>query len=125
MSRPGWNGRAATAAPRSAGLTLLIVMAAGGASVEAQQGPQGPPPAPATLGAPPGAAVVAPPGAGGPAVISPTEVATVAGTGALALSPDIQVVRFQGPEGMSVEVLGPNPTPVPQGDGRGILTVGL
>src|SRR5262249_31524399 len=37
----------------------------------------------------------------------------------------VQVVRFQGPEGLWVEVLGPNPTPVPQGDGRGILTVGL
>ncbi len=29
MSRPGWNGRFATGALRPAGLTLLIVMAAG------------------------------------------------------------------------------------------------
>ena len=41
------------------------------------------------------------------------------------LPPDIQVVRFQGPEGMAVEVLAPAPTPVPPGDGGGILTAGL
>jgi uncharacterized repeat protein (TIGR01451 family) len=41
------------------------------------------------------------------------------------LEPDVQVVRFQGPEGLVVEVLAPAPVPVPQGDGAGILTVGL
>ena len=38
---------------------------------------------------------------------------------------DVQVVRFQGPAGLQVQVLGPNPEPVPVGDGRGITTVGL
>lgn len=38
---------------------------------------------------------------------------------------DVQVVRFQGPEGLQVQVLGPNPEPVPIGDGRGLATVGL
>jgi uncharacterized repeat protein (TIGR01451 family) len=42
-----------------------------------------------------------------------------------ALPADVQVVRFSGPEGLRVEVLGPNPEPVPVGDGRGIVTVGL
>src|SRR5947209_7381711 len=126
MSRPGWNGRFATGAPRSAGLTLLIAMAAGGVSAHAQQGPQGIAPAPATVAAPPGTAVVGPPAAAaGPAVASPIADPNAGGPNPVVLPPDVQVVRFQGPEGISVEVLGPNPTPVPQGDGRGILTVGL
>jgi uncharacterized repeat protein (TIGR01451 family) len=38
---------------------------------------------------------------------------------------DVQVVRFQGPAGVKVEVLGPNPEPVPAGDGKGLGTFGL
>ena len=41
------------------------------------------------------------------------------------LEPDVQVVRFQGPPGLIVEVLAPAPIPVPIGDGGGIITVGL
>ena len=41
------------------------------------------------------------------------------------LEPDVQVVRFQGPPGLTVEVLAPAPIPVPVGDGGGIITVGL
>jgi hypothetical protein len=41
------------------------------------------------------------------------------------LDPELQVVRFQGPEGLSVEVLSPAPYPAPTGDGKGILTTGL
>jgi uncharacterized repeat protein (TIGR01451 family) len=37
----------------------------------------------------------------------------------------VQVVRFQGPAGLDVEVLSPSPSPVPIGDGAGIATVGL
>ena len=121
MSRPGRNGRFATGARRLAGLTLLIAMAAGGATAHAQPpGPIVPGPAPAespvagpTITASPAhdAAVAGDPAAAGPAVVT--------------LSPDVQVVRFQGPEGVIVEVLGPAPTPVPQGDSGGILTVGL
>jgi uncharacterized repeat protein (TIGR01451 family) len=39
--------------------------------------------------------------------------------------PSIQIVRFQGPAGLHVDVLSPTPAPVPVGDGSGILTVGL
>ena len=42
-----------------------------------------------------------------------------------ALDPNVQVVRFQGPEGLTVEVLAPQSIPVPIGDGGGIATVGL
>ncbi len=35
------------------------------------------------------------------------------------------MVRFQGPPGLIVEVLAPTPSPVPAGDGGGIITVGL
>jgi uncharacterized repeat protein (TIGR01451 family) len=38
---------------------------------------------------------------------------------------DLLVVRFQGPPGLIVEVLGPEPEAVPTGDGGGILTVGM
>jgi len=52
----------------------------------------------------------------------------VAGSGSEAvgsLDPAVQVVRFQGPPGLMVEVLSPEVTPVPVGDGEGIATVGL
>jgi uncharacterized repeat protein (TIGR01451 family) len=101
-------------------------MAAGNASVHAQQGPPGVSPVPAPAGSPPGAAVVgAPVAADGSAVVVPAGDPNAGGPQPVVLSPDVQVVRFQGPEGLSVEILGPNPIPVPQGDGRGILTAGL
>ena len=71
---------------------------------------------------PPGSLVNGPPVEAG---ASPAANAVVGGPAVVALSPDVQVVRFQGPEGAIVEVLGPAPTPVPQGDGGGIVTVGL
>jgi len=52
-------------------------------------------------------------------------VGAVPPAGAAALEPDVQVVRFQGPPGLVVEVLAPTPVPVPPGDGGGIITVGL
>jgi uncharacterized repeat protein (TIGR01451 family) len=41
------------------------------------------------------------------------------------LEPDVQIVRFQGPPELAVEVLSPPPLPVPIRDGGGLLTVGL
>ena len=38
---------------------------------------------------------------------------------------DVQIVRFQGPAGVIVEVLSPNPEPAPPGDGQGLITVGM
>jgi uncharacterized repeat protein (TIGR01451 family) len=57
-------------------------------------------------------------------------MAVVEGTGGAAvmvpvLPPEIQVVRFHGPPGLIVEVLGPAPEPVSVGDGHGIATLGL
>lgn len=49
----------------------------------------------------------------GPAVASPS------------LDPRTQIVRFQGPSGLGVEVLAPAPAPVSIGDGGGIVTLGL
>jgi uncharacterized repeat protein (TIGR01451 family) len=74
------------------------------------------PPATSAATAPPAAAsapgaVVAPEGHGLP-------------VGAV-LDPSTQVVRFQGPAGLSVEVLAPQPLPASVGDGGGILTAGL
>jgi uncharacterized repeat protein (TIGR01451 family) len=60
----------------------------------------------------------------GTAVSGPTEAA-VAPPGVPVLEADVQVVRFQGPPGLTVEVLSPAPAPVPAGDGGGIITVGL
>jgi len=62
------------------------------------------------------APVVAPPGA------VPADDAV---PGMPVLAPEVQVVRFQGPPGLAVEVLAPAPTPVSTGDGQGIITVGL
>jgi uncharacterized repeat protein (TIGR01451 family) len=42
-----------------------------------------------------------------------------------ALEPDVQIVRFQGPPGLSVEVLAPTPVPVSAGEPGGVTTVGL
>jgi uncharacterized repeat protein (TIGR01451 family) len=48
-----------------------------------------------------------------------------AAAGAPLLTPEIQVVRFQGPPGLKVEVLAPVPEPVSIGDGHGLGTYGL
>ncbi len=41
------------------------------------------------------------------------------------LPPNVQVVRFIAPEGVTLQVLAPSPDPVPQGDGGGVATLGL
>ena len=61
----------------------------------------------------------------GTAVAGPDAVGAAAPGAPAGLDPDVQVVRFQGPPGLNVEVLAPTPTPVPAGDGGGIITVGL
>ncbi len=68
-----------------------------------------------------GAAVI------GPGVPAAANAAAVALDGAEppGSNPTVQVVRFQGPPGLTVEVLAPDPVPVPKGDGGGIITVGL
>lgn len=122
MSRHGSIRRAAGWSARLApSLALAIAAGLGPAPARAQQGTPTPPrsssPTPVVTAAPspasdaPGSAVV-----GGPDAAAPA---------ALVLPTDVQVVRFQGPAGVRVEVLGPNPEPVPTGDGRGLATVGL
>jgi uncharacterized repeat protein (TIGR01451 family) len=69
---------------------------------------------------------LAPSPAAGTAVVVPNVTPEGAGPeGPPPLAPSVQVVRFQGPTGLSVEVLAPSPLPVPAGDGGGIATVGL
>ncbi len=78
-------------------------------------------PAPATESAPPVVAnppVQSQPEVGAAEVVGPEAAVPI-------LPPDVQIVRFQGPEGVKVEVLGPTPEPVPVGDGRGLATFGL
>ena len=68
----------------------------------------------------------APASAPGVASTAPEAVETPDGEGeAPGLPHNIQVVRFQGPEGLKLEVLGPNPEAVPIGDGKGLATVGF
>lgn len=43
----------------------------------------------------------------------------------LELPHEVQVVRISGPEGVIVEVLGPETIPVPVGDGQGLATFGM
>ena len=101
---------------RAASLAVAIAACLGAASARAQ--------APAGVGAVPVPALTP---ATAP-VPSPADLPPGAATvevGAPMLPPEVQVVRFQGPEGVVVEVLGPNPEPVPVGDGKGLATVGL
>ena len=63
-------------------------------------------------GMPPGLSVVGP-------IITPEDHGP---EGPPALDPRVQVVRFQGPAGLNVEVITPSPSPVPMGDGGGMGT---
>ena len=126
MSHQGRNGRGgwlAGLAPRAVGLSWVIVAWGLGATGTAQVAPAGP--AQFVAGdrvvepAPPAPRLEQPGVAPGTAVAGP-EAAVGAATpaGPAGLDPDVQVVRFQGPPGLNVEVLAPNPTPVPVGRRR-------
>ncbi len=142
------RGRPARAASWARALTLSMALAASTAAARAQapgEAAPGPTP-PATAipaapvdaptptpidGVPPGTTAVAPgvpdagPGTafvGEPGVGGALDGPVVVQAG---LPPEIQVVRFQGPEGVKVEVLGPPPEAAPQGDGHGLGTFGL
>jgi uncharacterized repeat protein (TIGR01451 family) len=78
-------------------------------------------PAPAPVPSP--APAPAPAAQPATAVVGPG--AAVEAPGAPVLPADVQVVRFQGPEGLIVDVIGPGPEPAPAGDGHGITTLGL
>jgi len=120
--RRGWL---AGVAIRAAGWVLCITTSIAGMTSRAQDAPA----APGQPEQPSVAAAVAPPPAElapGTAIVSPDGVAPGnAPPGIAVLDPEIQVVRFQGPPGLVAEVLAPAPTPVPIGDGGGIITVGL
>ena len=84
------------------------------------------PRAPIIVSASPAPAAYAPEGVPGAAVVGPgAPPDSPAPPGLPTLEPDVQVVRFQGPPGLTVEVLAPAPIPVPVGDGGGLITVGL
>lgn len=121
MSRTGWSRRAAGWPSRQI-WPLGWVVAAGLGSTSPVWG---------QVGSQPPSSIIEAPGTAG--VASPTlnEIdpnpnagpSTVPGV--VALADDVQVVRFQGPSGVKVEVIGPPPEPVPPGDGKGLATVGL
>lgn len=110
------------------GLALALGLPAIGRS-QTPTPPAGPAPAPATAPAPveaPAGVVVSSPAPGSPAPVeavpgpgpAPAVTAVAPGvavveTSAPELPNEIQVVRFQAPEGVVVEVLGPPPEPVP------------
>ncbi|MEO6810735.1 MAG: DUF11 domain-containing protein [Isosphaeraceae bacterium] len=98
-------------------LTVLALAATSGVEVVRGQD------APGSIELAPGSIVEAPelPGS---ANVGPPQVVE-GGPQVSPLPPQVQVVRFQGPEGVQVDVLGPAPEPVPIGDGKGLLTVGL
>ena len=121
MNRPGWNPSAVrTAAARFAMLPMIAIGTVWGTSAAlAQENAVVPPPASFplanTLPEAPGVAVAETAPAPG---IAPVAAAP-------ALPDNVQVVRFQGPPGLRVEVLGPSPENAPAGDGQGLITVGL
>lgn len=101
--------------------------------------------APAAAEAPPPAPNPVPPPVPAPSVINPlapapapalapapvpttapgTAVTVVENPNIQVLPPDVQVVRFHAPDGVRLEVVGPAPEPVAQGDGHGLATLGL
>lgn len=121
--------RGSTIAPA---LGLLLAVAAGG-TVGAQEAPVSAAPAPATPGLAdpamvPPVAPSAPSAPGALSLESSPGTATADGSaalGAYVLDPAVQVVRFYGPEGVVVEVMGPATEPVPMGDGQGLGTFGM
>ncbi len=106
---------------RAVGWTARLVLPLGlawCATAKAQDPPALPPPvesAPAPIAPSTGPAPI--PVADGPGI-----AATPVYPG---LPKGVEIVRFSGPEGVTLEVLGPQPEPVPQGDGHGLATVGL
>lgn len=108
------------ARPRTTRGRLALALAATLASTAPASGqaPEAPPPTYPT-------AVAPLPSGLGPADAPPAAPGAEVDGGATLLPPDVQVVRFQGPPGVTVEVLGPPPEPVPPGDGHGLATFGL
>jgi uncharacterized repeat protein (TIGR01451 family) len=88
------------------GWGLALAIALGGAAGQAAA--QGPLP-------------VQPPAPAGVATVGPDGPAE----GAVLMPADVVVVRIQGPEGIRVEVLGPETIAVPGGDGHGLATLGM
>jgi uncharacterized repeat protein (TIGR01451 family) len=129
MSRQRSNGAGGwlpAKAARAAFTMLAIAAFSDAGEARAQGQPAQAPPAPVVRlepASPPGSGSIPAPGA---AVAGPGGVIQgVAPAGAPLIEPDVQVVRFQGPPGLIVEVVAPEPSPVPAGDGAGIITVGL
>jgi uncharacterized repeat protein (TIGR01451 family) len=131
MSRQTWNGIevwSARAIGRAAG-NLVAIAACLSAGAAAAQGPSGPP-VTGSLPSQPGLLEPAnqPATAPGTAAVGPGAVANtpeMAPPGTPLLEPDVQIVRFQGPPGLMVDVVAPMPSAVHAGDGGGIITVGL
>jgi uncharacterized repeat protein (TIGR01451 family) len=119
MSRQEKTRRSVSRASRPVlgfALTVAAVLFASQALLRAQP----PAPVPALSPAPPAPNVVPGTGTPGAAVVDNGAAAAIP-----VIPPDVQVVRFQGPAGVTVEVLGPAPEPVSSGDGHGLGTVGL
>jgi uncharacterized repeat protein (TIGR01451 family) len=126
MSRTGWNRRVAGWPARLA-LPMGLAIAAGlGSSAPIARAQDAPAPV-VSSPSPSNTPTTAPdPAPVGVPIGEPSGAPNIAPAPAFAEVPhDVQVVRFQGPEGVKVEVLGPAPEPVPPGDGKGLATFGL
>jgi len=115
IHRPaGWTARLAPV------LAAAVAAGLGSARLAAQQ--EGAPVRPPQ--AAPGPVVTSSPAPGTAAVGGPVEAVAAAPAGPV-IPVDVQVVRFQGPAGVTLEVLGPNPEPVPVVGAPALATVGL
>ena len=116
MSRPGRNGRSRGRRPTlSAGLTLLIAMAAGLGPARPSKPRPEPANSPVRLARP-----ASPPPGRRSTPASPSSVGRrrPAAAARRPARPTSRSSGSRGPEGMTVEVLGPAPTPVPPGRRR-------
>src|SRR4051794_32408429 len=135
MSRQGTNRRdGGWTAGRALRLGLAVASASFWCPASRAQGPAGPGlvpgPAPVPVPGPMNGPAPVPgpiprPGVGAPGMVVVEGGAPPVVMGGPMLPTEVQVVRFQGPPGVMVEVLDPRPEPVSLGDGHGLATVGL
>jgi uncharacterized repeat protein (TIGR01451 family) len=118
MSRTGWIRRVAGWPARLAlpmGLAIAVGLGSSAASRAQEPAAPGPIITSSAVPEPVGTPIAAP---GVASAIAPAPPFAE-------VPPEVQVVRFQGPAGMKVEVLGPAPEPVSLGDGQGLATFGM
>ncbi len=110
---------------RAVGWTARLVLPLGLAWCATAMAQQPVPPPQPTIESTPNPSQIAPLSGALPEIIDNTAPIVAATPTFPGVPKGVEIVRFHGPEGVVLEVLGPMPEAVPQGDGHGLATVGL